>query len=433
MLEAKTLKGFRDFLPDAMVPRQAMMRKIEAVFERHGFQPVMTPALEYLDTLMGKYGDEGDKLLYRFEDHGGRQVALRYDLTVPLARVVAQHRGELQLPFRRYHIAPVWRADKPQRGRFREFMQCDADIAGANTAVADAEVLMTGLAILEALGVDGAILHLNHRDLLFALIGFYGVTDPDTQLACVRALDKLDKIGPDAVAHEMDAAGVETNAALGMAHNINAALTLSQVRSLLGDHPAIHRLQAVLDLVQAAGFANKLCYDATIARGLDYYTGVIYETRLTDPRVAGIGAVMSGGRYDGLIGMFGKEQIPAVGISLGLDRLLAALQELGLVARSHAIPVYVTVFGPQDAAAALAVAQLLRRGELQVEVDALGGKLGKQLERAAKRGAKLAILVGADEQAAQQAVIKNLADGQQHRVALDALVAAARRLLDSAD
>ncbi len=453
MLEAKTLKGFRDFLPDSMVPRQAMIRKIEAVFERHGFQPLMTPALEYLETLMGKYGEEGDKLLYRFEDHGGRQVALRYDLTVPLARVVAQHRAELQLPFRRYHIAPVWRADKPQRGRFREFMQCDADIAGANTAIADAEVLMTGLGVLEALGVDGAVLHLNHRDVLFAVVQAAGVVEPQRQIACIRAIDKLDKLPPERIADEMATeAGLAREAALELidffvtARGIHAAEgtenesdylkriveTRLQGEALERALAAIARTETVRQLVEAQ-FPGKIHFDVSIARGLDYYTGVIYETRLTDARVAGIGAVMSGGRYDGLIGMFGKEQIPAVGISLGLDRLLAALQELGLVARSHAVPVYVTVFGPQDAAAALEVAQLLRRAGLQVEVDAVGGKLGKQLERASKRGARLAILVGADEQAARQAVIKDLADGQQHRVGLDALAATARQLLDTAD
>ena len=440
-IEAKTLKGFRDFLPDAMAPRQAMIRTIEAVFERHGFMPLMTPALEYLETLMGKYGEEGDKLLYRFEDHGGRQVALRYDLTVPLARVVAQHRGELQLPLRRYQVAPVWRADKPQRGRFREFMQCDADIAGANSAMADAEVLLTGLAILKALGIQDAELHLNHRDVLFGLLACASVTDRALQIAAIRAIDKLDKVGVAGVKADLASAGLGSETATLVMDLFAGTQSLDELSREVAERlgaewstyaPAFERLGEVLRLIDAAGGAGQVCFDRTIARGLDYYTGVIYETRLTDPRVSGIGAVMSGGRYDGLVGMFGKEQIPAVGISLGLDRLLAALVELGLVAKSHAVPIYVTVFGAAEAGAALQVAAILRERGLSAEIDTLGGKLGKQLERASKRGARLAILVGADEVLAQQAVIKDLGSGAQHRVSLGELAATARALLSGA-
>ena len=186
LFKAQTLKGFRDYMPELMAPRQAMIRRIEATFERHGFQPLQTPALEYLETLAGKYGEEGDKLLYRFQDHGERHVALRYDLTVPLARVVAEHRNEIQLPFRRYQVAPVWRADKPQRGRFREFFQCDADIVGVNSAMADAETLITGLSVLEALGIQGAAQVGNvdevERDAVGVAAVFNGVIELDVRL-----------------------------------------------------------------------------------------------------------------------------------------------------------------------------------------------------------------------------------------------------------
>ena len=457
-LKAQTLKGFRDFLPELMAPRQAMIRQIEATFDRHGFQPLQTPALEYLETLAGKYGDEGDKLLYRFQDHGERHVALRYDLTVPLARVVAEHRGEIQLPFRRYQVAPVWRADKPQRGRFREFFQCDADIAGVNSAVADAEVLVTGLAVLKTLGVDGAVLHLNHRDVLFGLIAAAGVTEPALQIACIRAIDKLDKVPADVVAGEIvtaaglspehardlvdafvgaEDAGVDASDQLASSH---AALerTKAFVEERLGATAptsfvtAYERILEVIGLVTAAGFGDSIRFDRTIARGLDYYTGIIYETRLTDPKVKGIGAVMSGGRYDGLIGLFTKEVIPAVGISLGLDRLLAALQELGLVATdSHAVQAYVTVHDPALAVKSLEVAQTLRAAGLRVELDLAGGKLGKQLERASKRGTRLAVIIGADEAAAGQATLKDLRQGTQQTVALTELAATAQTLLST--
>ncbi len=431
LFKAQTLKGFRDYMPELMAPRQAMIRLIEATFERHGFQPLQTPALEYLETLAGKYGEEGDKLLYRFQDHGERHVALRYDLTVPLARVVAEHRNEIQLPFRRYQVAPVWRADKPQRGRFREFFQCDADIVGVNSAMADAETLITGLSVLQSIGIDGAVLHLNHRDVLFGLIAAAGVTEKDQQIACIRAIDKLDKIPPVAVQAEIVAARIDEATAVRVVGQFaEGGLSLDQVSAQLPDSPALDRVRQVVALVAAAGLGDRIVFDPTIARGLDYYTGIIYETRLTDPRVKGIGAVMSGGRYDGLIGLFTKESIPAVGISLGLDRLLAALQELELVSKdSHAVQVYVTVFSDDQSALAIEVAKGLRTAGLRVELDLAGGKLGKQLERASKRGARLAVLMGPDEAAAGQAVLKDLRDGAQQTVAQANLSATARELL----
>jgi len=439
-IEPKLLKGFRDYLPDVMAPRQAMLRTIEAVFERQGFLPLMTPALEYAETLTGKYGEEGDKLLYQFADHGERQVALRYDLTVPLARVVAQHRGALAMPLRRYQIAPVWRADKPQRGRFREFVQCDADIAGANSAVADAEVLLTGLAVLAALGIDGAVLHLNHRHVLTGLLAAAGVTDEATQFACVRAIDKLDKVGVDGVRAELGRVEGVTEAIASeiLALFADPELSLARIRDLLATRAgydearlagSIGRLQQVVALVEAAGLGGQLRVDPTIARGLDYYTGIIYETRLTHPKVASMGAVMSGGRYDGLIGMFGKEAVPAVGISLGLDRLLAALLELGLVATAGAVPVYVTVFAEAQAGDSLRLAQHLRAQGLAVEVDTLGGKLGKQLERASKRGSRLAVVVGPEEAAAGEVVLKDLAAGTQEKLGHGALAPRVQALL----
>lgn len=438
-MQPQTLKGFRDFLPETMAPRQKMIRAIEDAFAAHGFLPLQTPALEYLETLLGKYGEEGDKLLYRFEDNGGRQVALRYDLTVPLARLVAQHRADIVLPFRRYHIAPVWRAEKPQRGRFREFLQCDADICGVDSAIADAEVLVTGLATLRSMGIAGVRMHLNHRDVLFGLLEVLGIADRSAQIACIRAIDKLDKIGRDGVLAEIVR---EAAVDAGLAEQVVGAFDGGGGLDAIADQArdkghaaldaAIARLQTVQTLVAAAGLGEHLVIDRSIARGLDYYTGIIYETRLTDPKVAGIGAVMSGGRYDGLIGLFGKEQIPAVGISIGLDRLLAALLELELVEVGLAkVPVYVAPMDPAVAGAALGLATELRAAGLRVEVDLGGGKLGKQIERAVKRGARLVLILGSDEVASGSVVVKDLGSGQQAPVARVGLIADLQRRLVS--
>ncbi len=424
-MQVQTLKGFRDYLPADMAPRQRMIRAIEQVFERHGFAPLQTPALEYAETLTGKYGDEGDKLLYRFTDHGERQVALRYDLTVPLARVVAQHRGVVALPFRRYQVAPVWRADKPQRGRFREFVQCDADICGVDSAMADAEVLVAGLGVLRQLGVAAARLHLNHRDVLFGILRLHGVTEPAAQFVCIRAIDKLDKLPVAVVQAEIQAqANLDAAAAAAVIDAFTAGTTVAQWAAraaAAGDTSlatALDRIEAVLHLCGAAGIGDAVIFDAAIARGLDYYTGIIYETRLTDAKVASMGAVMSGGRYDGLVGLFAGTAIPAVGISVGLDRLFAALQELGLVSGElAAVPIYATVMAPELAGATLALVGQLRAAGLRVEVDLAGGKLGKQFERASKRGARAVLVLGSDEAAAGTVVVKDLRAGSQTTVA----------------
>ncbi len=423
--EVRTLKGFRDQLPPEMGPRRSMLLAIEAVFQRHGFAPIDTPALEYAEILTGKYGEEGDKLLYQFEDNGGRKVALRYDLTVPLARFVAQHQALLPSPFRRYHIGPVWRADKPQRGRFREFVQCDADLCGHNSALADAEVLVVGLEVLRALQVEGARIHVNHRGVLTALIAAAGV-DPAAAPVAIRAIDKLDKIGADGVVSELErtlACGAATaREVLSVFAEASDLASLEAVLVRAGVDAEVRaasvgRLRTVFELVAAAGHADRLCFDASIARGLDYYTGIIYETRLTDPRVAGFGAVMSGGRYDDLIGSFGKTQVPAVGISLGLDRLQAALRERGLYGDGRfGADALVVAINDDDAVAAMTLAADLRRAGVATELSTRGGKIGKQLEIGDRRGCRVALLVGGLERARGEVAIKDLTSGAQQVV-----------------
>jgi histidyl-tRNA synthetase len=420
-ITARRLKGFRDTLPAEMSPQQAMIRTIEDTFERHGFSPLDTPVLEHAEILAGKYGEEGDKLLYRFDDRGGRPVAMRYDLTVPLARVVAEHGSKLPTPFRRYQVGKVWRADKPQRGRFREFMQCDVDICGSDSMLADAEVLVCGLSVLRALGIEGFRLHLNHRELLRSLLAAAGVDGDDRQAEALRAIDKWDKVGRDGVAKELATSGlaaesVERVLAGFAGRQAGARDELARLAPLVGENgaPAVARLSEVLGLLEAAGYGDCVAIDPTIARGLDYYTGVIYETRLTDPKVAAFGAVMSGGRYDGLIGMFSKQSVPAVGISVGLSRLRAAMDELTVGGDTCDAPaVHMTVFDSSTAPAAFEVAQMLRDAGIAVEVSLRSGKLGKQFSQADRRGCRFAVVIGPDEAANRVAKLKDMGSGEQ--------------------
>lgn len=425
----QVLKGFRDYLPELMIPRQRMLRIIADVFESFGFLPMETPALEYAELLTGKYGDEGEGLLYRFQDHGGRDVALRYDLTVPLARVVGSH-PELTLPFRRYQMGPVWRAEKPGRGRFREFVQCDVDIVGSSSMLADCECLMVDAAVLRALGVERFRIRVNNRKLLDGLLEHFGVTEPAAVHLTLRQVDKLEKAGRAAVAELLvSEAGWEK----GPAEELLDLLARSSL-----DFPfANARLDAgrdelnrLLELAAAGGLTPSLELDPTIARGLDYYTGTVFETFLLD--LPGFGSVMSGGRYDELVGLFRSQPLPAVGISLGVDRLLSGLLELGLLPLGRATArVMVAVFSPECASESLAVAQELRSAGIPTEVHPSdGGKLGRQYKYADHKGISLVALIGPDEAAAGRVRLKKLATGEEVTVERRELAARARLLLN---
>ena len=422
-VEARVLKGFRDYLPDVMAPREGMLRVVSRVFEGFGFAPLMTPALEYSDVLLGKYGAEGEKLLYRFDDNGGRDVSLRYDLTVPLARVVAQHRPAV--PFRRYQIAPVWRAEKPGRGRFREFVQCDVDIVGSESLLADFECVQVGCAVLEALGVGSFVLRINDRRVLDGLMARIGVTEASRQMDTLRVVDKLPKVGWDAVRTELEAAGLLAEGAADRLHTFLHG-TLDSLDETVVDMalaaPGIAALRQLLAWGDDLGIRHRLEVDLSIARGLDYYTSTIYETFLTE--LDGFGSVMSGGRYDGLMGTFTGETIPAVGISLGVDRLLAGLVELGLLVAEPPRPdIYVTVFDEAGAAYAHRVAAALRQAGLSAQLHLEAGqKLKKQLRGADRAGAAFVVVAGPDERDAGRVTVKHMAGGEQGDVALSELV-----------
>ncbi len=429
-IEPRVLKGFRDFLPEEESSRSAMLRVIARAFETCGFAPLQTPAIEYLDILTGKYGDEGEKLLYRFKDHGDRDVALRYDLTVPLARVVAQHR-DLPRPFKRYQIGTVWRAEKPAHGRFREFVQCDADIVGSASPLADAECVMAGVLALESLGVDFEV-RIGHRGVLNALLLRHGVADPGLQVAVLRRVDKAEKVGWDEVGRLVaDLVGPDTSRGLCGAIRSGGEEAAADLADLAPG--AASHLRAVSDCLAHLGIAARVRVDFSIARGLDYYTGTVFETVLRD--LPGVGSVMSGGRYDGLTRLFGDEDCPAVGLSIGVDRLFSALQELGRLPGTRSGPVAVVCpVGDEALAPSLRVlADLRAAGVASEAVPDPSWRLKKSLQYAARRAARFALIVGEAEVAARTVTVKDLDRGTQTTLACSDAVSVVRRSLAGAE
>jgi histidyl-tRNA synthetase len=440
LIEPRTLKGFRDYLPETMIPRERLIETARRVYRSYGYSPIDTPALEYLDILAGKGGAETDKQLYKFQDSGDRWVGLRFDLTVPLARFAAEHIGQLGTPFKRYHIAAVWRGENTQRGRYREFMQCDFDTIGTESVVADIE---TGLVIhdlLLAIGFDDFAIHVNNRRVLTGLLEKLGLAERATDV--LRALDKLAKIGPQKVADEMVAVAGATSAqaaeVLRMAELSGTSdEILRGLEPLVGSNEAgqqgISRLNELLKACTAAGVPERrLKLDVAIARGLDYYTGTIFETFLD--RLPAIGSVCSGGRYDNLAALYTHQQLPGIGASLGLDRLLAAMEELGLLERvATPAPVFVPFFVAERLHDYLRLAAALRAAGIGVEVYPECKRLGQQLKYADRRGFRLAVIIGEDEWSAGTCQLKDLASGQSQVVALgdspQALVAAVSELL----
>jgi histidyl-tRNA synthetase len=429
----QVLKGFRDYLPHEMRLRQDVMGRFRTVFESHGFEPLDTPAIEYLEVLTGKAG-ENEKLMYEFDDHGGRRVGLRYDLTVPLARVVAMHQAEIALPFKRYHIAPVWRAEKPQRGRFREFWQCDADIAGTSSMLADAEVIAILGECLNAIGLPEFTIQVSHRALLARLAMAAGVPQ---ELAgqVYRSVDKLAKIGPQKVVDELVEGGIEPQAAervleLTAIEGPPDAVLSSLAGKLGGDATAtaaIDELRQIFALLPAMGIpASRVRFDPTLARGLDYYTGPVFEAVVEEPQV---GSVAGGGRYEELIGAFANRTVPATGVSLGLERILEVVREFQTVrGGAGAADVLVVTFSA-TAVDSAAVARELRGAGLRVDMASQSNRgVGDQLKYAARKGMLFAVIPGEEELARNEVALKNLLTGEQRSCsvagAANAIVAA---------
>jgi histidyl-tRNA synthetase len=438
-IEPRTLKGFRDYPPAAMIPRERLIETARRVYRSYGFSPIDTPALEYYEVLAGKGGEESDKLMYAFEDQGGRRVGLRFDLTVPLARFAAQHVGELGVPFKRYHIGAVWRGENTARGRYREFMQCDFDTIGTRAPAADIETALVIHDLLRAIGFDDFSIRVNNRMVLTGLLERAGAAGQSA--AVLRALDKLPKIGPAKVAEEMAAAGLSA---------AQAAAVL-QLAGVAGDNEDVLRrleplvagsetgqsgaakLRELLAGAAAGGVApERLRIDLSIARGLDYYTGTVFETFLG--ALPGIGSVCSGGRYDNLAALYSDQELPGIGASLGLDRLLAAMEELGMVETvATPAPVFIPFFDRARLHDYLRLAAALRAAGIGVEVFPEAKKLGQQLKYADRRGFRLALIAGENEFAAGVCQVKDLRQGTQCDVpvgpAAADLVAAVRAAL----
>lgn len=405
MIKAQTLKGFRDFLPSAAIARQFVVGKIRNVFERYGFDPIETPALEYAETLLGKYGGEADKLLYLFRDNGKRNVGLRYDQTVPLSRVVAQYGSAgspqvLPMPFKRYQIQPVWRAENTQKGRFREFLQCDIDTIGSDSPLADAEIIDCTLNTFKQLGFSGITMDVNDRTIFDEL----KLTKKE-----ITIIDKLNKIGTDAVINELETGGRKNAKAL--------------FESLKNAKPT-ERIWKIFEALKRLGYKEEadFRFNRFLARGLDYYTSTIFELK------AGAytsGSLAGGGRFDKLIGQFSGQDLPAVGIAFGFDRIMEAMEEFKLLSmQPTATQLLVTIFSAEQLGASLELTSQLRREGLNAEVYVeTGVKLDKQLKYADRKGIPYVVIAGPDEVKRNVVKLKNMQTKEQEELTVDDVIA----------
>ena len=424
-------KGFRDFLPAQNIIRQGIIDVVRTTFETFGFEPLGTPCIEYAETLEGKYGEEGERLIYKFEDRGGRKVALRYDLTIPLCRVISMY-PEIVKPFKCYQIAPVWRADKPQKGRYREFYQCDIDIIGTTSDLADAELISIMYRVLTSLGIDGFTININNRKILNAIavsagFGEGGVT------TFLRSLDKLSKVGKEAVsgelqekgfpAHKIERAFAMIEEAAG--HKDNHKVLLDKIRARIkGDEEGeqgVSELMVIREALESQEIPDTCyCFDLSLARGLDYYTGPVFETRVKTPCIC---SKTGGGRYDNLIGLFCKTPIPATGTSFGLERLITVLEEIaGKDARQSTTQVLVALFDKSLLSATLGIAHMLREADINTELYFEADKLKKQLTYASNKTIPMVVILGSDEFNNGTVALRNMQLGQQEIIAQKDLV-----------
>jgi len=441
-------RGMRDFLPADVRRRDYVIGIIKEVYERYGFEPLETPAVENIETLMGKYGEEGNQLIYKIlkrgehEKTGEADLALRYDLTVPLARVVAQYQNELPKFFKRYQIQPVWRADRPARGRFREFYQCDVDILGSRSMLVEAEICAAAGEVLTKLGFNDFAIRINHRYVLTGLLQTAGIA-AEKHDAAVIALDKLDKIGRAGVEKEFDERGIAAAAgsklldffaalnSLGHAAEMAAAddapnkrkalnaAVLGRMVEFVGDNElgakGVDELRSILELAEAEGVGARIEIDPSLARGLSYYTGAIMEINVKDLP----GSLGGGGRYDNLVGMFLGHDVPACGFSLGLERIIVVMTEREMFPAelvSSPADVMVSVWSEESIADSVSLARELRNAGLRVDLYPEADKLGKQFKYASARGIAFVAVLGDDERARGEVAIKDMRSGEQRVV-----------------
>ena len=433
LIQPKILKGFRDFLPRDEIRRALLIETVTEVFRNAGFVPIDTPALEYSEVLLRKSNGETEKQVFRFNDNGGRDIALRFDLTVPFARFVAEHYSELYFPFKRYHIAKVWRGEKPQAGRYREFIQCDFDSIGSDSAYIDFEILKVMYTSLKALGIDAFRIHISHRGIFNRFLERLELKERSEDI--LRIVDKLAKIGTEEVIKQLaEIAGTEKAEKIaeyssGVSVNTDFESILSHIEALAGGPASdTERLRDVYRLLCDVGISEYFILDPSITRGLDYYTGIVYETFLTD--LPQLGSVCSGGRYDNLTGLYMKDTVSGVGASIGLDRLLAGLEQLGLTSE-HKGFIDLLIFCEKNTAIRLsnAVAAYLERQGIHVEVFPEPKKIQQQYAYAEKKGISYGLFIaplpdtdsvplGMEECAALPVRLKHLASREEESLAL---------------
>lgn len=435
LIEPRTLNGFRDYLPAAMIPREQLIETAKSVYRSYGFNPIDTPALEYKEILAGKGGAESDKQMFQFQQ-GKRDVAMRFDLTVPFARFAAQNINELGIPFKRYHVGTVWRGERPQKGRYREFVQCDFDTIGTTSNSADIETLFIIHDLMVRIGFSDFTIRINNRLILNGLLQILKLESQSKQI--LRALDKLPKIGSEAVMIEMGEQGkltqqqAEKIISLTTVKGSTAEILNTLEQQLSGNacgEQGVQYLRELFQSVERAGISNeRVILDPSIARGLDYYTGTIYETFLN--QLPEIGSVCSGGRYDNLAERFTTQELPGVGASLGLDRLLAAMQELKLLDEiSTPAPILFTQMDRKYTSEYLRLARELRLNGLNVEVYPDTKAIKKQFKYANRHGFKIVITAGANEFDNQEWQVKEMLTGTQTAVKEDDLLEFVTQLL----
>ena len=440
-------KGTRDFLPEVMVRRNYIFDTIKTVFKRFGFQPIETPSMENLSTLLGKYGEEGDKLLFRILNSGdfmsgveqngemlhSEKIAgkicekgLRYDLTVPFARFVVQYRDQISFPFRRYQIQPVWRADRPQKGRYREFYQCDVDIVGSNSLLNEAELVQIVDEVFNALKIN-VVLKINNRKVLAGIAEYIG--KPDALVDITVAIDKLDKIGIEAVNAELAQKGLDENAIEKLQPILfmkgDAREKFAQLKSLMAGievgEKGIEELETLFDYIDDMNVGIEYELDLTLARGLNYYTGAIFEVKAKD---VAMGSISGGGRYDNLTGIFGLQGVSGVGISFGADRIYDVLTELNLFPERNvdSTEVIFLNFGKNEERYCLPYLQQLRRNGINAEIYPDSAKIQKQMKYADQRGIPVVVMAGEDEMNNKTFTVKWMKEGRQENIDADNLL-----------
>lgn len=410
LIQPKILKGFRDFLPQQQIQRDTLQEKITNVYRSFGFVPIDTPILEYTEILLRKSNGETEKQVFRFEDNGGRDVAMRFDLTVPFARFTAEHFSELYMPFKRYHIAKVWRGEKPQAGRYREFVQCDIDTVGSDSAVCDFEILNVMKAALNEIGVTKITIHVNHRGIFNRFLNKLGILEKSEDI--LRSVDKLAKVGQEEVLKELiDYTGDESKATEIIKYISSTGSFLEILNTLEqmagGPDKDTQRMKDIYKMMVASGIESTYVLDPSITRGLDYYTGVVYETFLND--LPSIGSVCSGGRYDNLAGLYMKEKVPGVGASIGLDRLIAGLEQLGITEKKGSyLDAEIFCQDADDIASYQKVATELRKLGINVEVFPEPKKMNQQYNVTEAKNIPWGILMNKEEIANGTFTLKNL-------------------------